>query len=301
MKKIIYNIIKYPLIIIFIKTPLINILKKRFKNYRSIKNKNIIWLILDVLFWREYFIKLKDKTELRELTDSTLMDKNGRKWALHYYQQNFIKLKELKTRRTGNMSTNDAEPIYEKMVNFIKSNNLTDDQDTYIIQLGSSSGNDIEFFLKTFPKLNYISTDINDEILDFQKEKYNYSNLKYFKCYAEDIDECINNFNISDKNIILFSCGTLQYVNPSFLKEFFLKLRKYQKLNFFALEPISLSFIDDNKKISDHRVNISFSHRYDEYVRNSNANIAEFQVIRPYSKDDKRHGDTGHLYLHVEN
>ena len=301
MKKIIYNIIKYPLIIIFIKTPLINILKKRFKNYRSIKNKNIIWLILDVLFWREYFIKLKDKIELRELTDSTLMDKNGRKWALHYYQQNFIKLKELKTRRTGNMSTNDAEPIYEKMVNFIKSNNLTDDQDTYIIQLGSSSGNDIEFFLKTFPKLNYISTDINDEILDFQKEKYNYSNLKYFKCYAEDIDECINNFNISDKNIILFSCGTLQYVNPSFLKEFFLKLRKYQKLNFFALEPISLSFIDDNKKISDHRVNISFSHRYDEYVRNSNANIAEFQVIRPYSKDDKRHGDTGHLYLHVEN
>ena len=67
------------------------------------------------------------------------------------------------------------------------------------------------------------------------------------------------------------------------------------------MEPISLSFIDDNKKISDHRVNISFSHRYDEYVRNSNANIAEFQVIRPYSKDDKQHGDTGHFYLHAAN
>ena len=301
MKKIIYNIIKYPLIIIFIKTPLINILKKRFKNYRSIKNRNIIWLILDVLFWREYLIKLKDKIELRELTDSTLMDEEGRKWALHYYHQNLIKLKELKTRRTGNMSTNDAEPIYEKMINFIKSNNLTDDQDTYIIQLGSSSGRVIEFFLKTFPKLNYISTDINDEILDFQKEKYNYSNLKYFKCHAEDIDECINNFNICDKNIIVFSIGSLQYVNPFFLKTFFLKLRKYPKLNFFAMEPISLSFIDNNKKISDHRVNISFSHRYNEYVRNSNANIAEFQVIRPYSKDDKQHGDTGHFYLHVAN
>ena len=298
MKKIIYNIIKYPLIIIFIKTPLINILKKRFKNYRSSKNRNIIWLILDTLFQREYFNKLKNKEEIRELTDSTLIDGEGRKWALHYYNYydgRPTKLEELKKRKDYNLI------IFEKMINFIKSNNLTDDQDTYIIQLGSSSGNDIEFFLKTFPKLNYISTDINDEILDFQKEKYNYSNLKYFKCYAEDIDECINNFNISDKNIILFSCGTLQYVNPSFLKEFFLKLRKYQKLNFFALEPISLSFIDDNKKISDHRVNISFSHRYDEYVRNSNANIAEFQVIRPYSKDDKRHGDTGHFYLHVGN
>ena len=225
MKKILYNIIKYPLIIIFIKTPLINILKKRFKNYRSIKNRNIIWLILDVLFRREYLIKLKDKIELRELIDSTLMDGEGRKWALYYYHQHFIKLKDLKTRRTGNMSTNDAEPIYEKMINFIKSNNLTDDQDTYIIQLGSSSGRVIEFFLKIFPKLNYISTDINDEILDFQKEKYNYSNLKYFKCHAEDIDECINNFNICDKNIILFSAASLQYVNPFFLKIFFFKLR----------------------------------------------------------------------------
>ena len=109
-----------------------------------------------------------------------------------------------------------APELFGSSANFIKSNNLIDDQDTYIIQLGSSSGRVIEFFLKTFPKLNYISTDINDEILDFQKEKYNYSNLKYFKCYAEDIDECINNFNISDKNIILFSCGTLQYVNPFF-------------------------------------------------------------------------------------
>ena len=100
MKKILYNIIKYPLIIIFIKTPLINILKKRFKNYRSIKNRNIIWLILDVLFRREYLIKLKDKIELRELIDSTLMDGEGRKWALHYYHQHFIKLKDLKTEQS---------------------------------------------------------------------------------------------------------------------------------------------------------------------------------------------------------
>ena len=139
---------------------------------------------------------------MRELTDSTLIDGEGRKWALHYYNYwdgRPIKLEELKKRKDHTLI------IYEKMINFIKSNNLTDDQDTYIIQLGSSSGRDIEFFLKTFPKLNYISTDINDEILDFQKEKYNYSNLKYFKCYAEVIDECINNYNRSDKNKVLFS------------------------------------------------------------------------------------------------
>ena len=301
MKKIIYNIIKFPLILLFIKTPLISILKKRFKLHRSLSKKNIIWLTLDTLFEREYFNKLKDKKEIRELTNSTLEGGEGRKWALHYYNSHFKTLEELKKRKTGTMSASKASPIFEKIINFIKSNNFIDNENIYIIQLGSSSGRDLEFFLNLFPKLNYISTDINNEILDFQKEKYNYSNLKYFKCYAEDIDECINNFNICDKNIILFSTASLQYVNPFFLKIFFLKLRKYPKLNFFAMEPISLSFIDNNKKISDHRVNISFSHRYNEYVRNSNANIAEFQVIRPYSKDDKLHGDTGHFYLHVAN
>ena len=212
MRKIIYNIIKYPLILIFIKTPFINILKKRFKHHRFLKNRNIIWFVLDTLFQREYFNKLKNKEEIRELTNSTLIDGEGRKWAQHYYDNHFQTLDELKKRRFGTMSANDASPIFEKMINFIKSNNLSDDENTYIIQLGSSSGRDLEFFLKIFPKLNYISTDLNDEILDFQKEKYDYSNFSFFKCHAEDIDQCINYFKISDKNIILFSSGSLQYV-----------------------------------------------------------------------------------------
>ena len=79
MRKIIYNIIKYPLILIFIKTPFINILKRRFKYYRSLKERNIIWFVLDALFQKEYFNKLKNKEEIRELTNSTLIDGEGRK------------------------------------------------------------------------------------------------------------------------------------------------------------------------------------------------------------------------------
>ena len=43
------------------------------------------------------------------------------------------------------MSQNDATPMFERMINYIKSNNLSDDKNTYIIQLGSS-GRDLEFF-----------------------------------------------------------------------------------------------------------------------------------------------------------
>jgi hypothetical protein len=299
MRKIIYNIIRYPLILIFIKTPLINILKKRFKNYRSLKKRNIIWFVLDTLFQREYFNKLKNKEEIRELTNSTLIDGEGKKWAEYYYNKHFQTLDELKKRRIGTMSFNDASPMFERMINYIQSNNLSDDKNTYIIQLGSSSGRDLEFFSKIFPELNYISTDVNDEILNFQKEKYSYSNFKYFKCYSEDIDECINHFKISNKNIILFSNGSLQYVNPFFLEEFFSKLKNYKNLNLFISEPVSLLFIDNNKLISDNRGNISFSHRYDKYAKNSNLSIIENQVIRPYSTDNKQHSQTGHFDLQV--
>ncbi len=301
MKKIIYNIIKYPLTVIFIKSPLINILKRRFKYHRSLKKRNIIWFTLDTLFQKEYFNKLTNKEEIRELTDSTFEDGEGKKWAEYYYNKHFQTLDELKKRRIGIMSLNEASPIFEKMINFIKSNNLSCDKNTYIIQLGSSSGRDLEFFLKIFPKLNYISTDVNDEILDFQREKYSYTNLKYFKCHAEDIDQCINYFKISDKNIILFSYGSLQYVNPSFLNKFFLKIKKYKNLNLFISEPVSLLFLDNSSLISDNRGNISFSHRYDKYAINLNFNVIENQVIRPYSTDDKQQGQTGHLDLQVTN
>ena len=70
-------------------------------------------------------------------------------------------------------------------------------------------------------------------------------------------------------------------------------------LNLFISEPVSLLFIDNNKLISDNRGNISFSHRYDKYAKNSNLSIIENQVIRPYSDDHKQHRHTGHFYLHL--
>ena len=104
---------------------------------------------------------------------------------------------------------------------------------------------------------------------------------------------------IYEKNIILFSSGSLQYVNPFFLVEFFSKIKNYKNLNLFINEPVNLLFIDNNKLISDYRGNISFSHRYDKYAKNSNLNIIVNQVIRPYSKDDGDYHDVGHFDLHL--
>lgn len=299
MKHFFYMIIKHPLKLIFLKTPLIKILKKRFKSKRFKKKNNIVWSILDYLFQKEYFNKIQNKYEIRELIESTVVDGEGRKWATHYYQNHFKTLEDLKKTKTGDLYNIEAIPLFENIIKFIKTNKLEQNDNTYIIQVGSSSGRDLEFFINQFPKLNYISTDISDEILDFQKEKYNYPNLKYFKCYAEDIDDCINHFGIKNKNIILFSSGSLQYVHPLFIENFFKKVKNINNCNLFLTEPVNLKLISNKKNlISDNRGKISFSHLYNIYAKNLGVNIIDYKIIKPYSNNHKQHKTTSHFYLH---
>ena len=298
MRKLIYNIIKYPLIIIFLKTPLIKILKKRFALQRSLKTRGLIMFTLDTLFEREYVCKIKGK-ELKEILNSTVDQGAGRAMAEHYYAQPAKNLETLKIERVGLISGSESRPIFKKIINFIKINKLDNNNDVYLIQLGSSSGRDLEFFHNYYPKLNYISTDINNEILNFQKEKYNYKNFKFYNCSAEDIDKCINNFKLEDKTIIMFSVGSLQYVIPSFLEEFFSKIYKIKKLNLYICDPVNLPYIDSGKDLSKYRGKCSFSHRYGMYAKKFE--IIEDKIIRPYdAKNDLHHKDVGHHYLHIK-
>jgi len=293
IKRIIYNILKYPIILLFIKTPLINILKERFRNHRSYIGKNIFWFILDSIFQREYLSKINNRKEYRSLIEPVLSNGEGAKWAGHYLK-NKITIDNLKNEKIGNIALNEAKPIYEKLIKFIDLNKISDDFNTYIIQLGSSSGREIEFFLNLFPKLNYVSTDITDEILDFQKQIYNYKNLKYYKCYAEDINECINYYKLEKKNIILFSSSTLQYLNNFFINEFFKNIKIYNKVNLFLIEPVDYNFIkSDSKDFSYNRGNDSFSHKYDKLAEKQNLVIKEKKIINT--------GISTFFYLHVSN
>lgn len=298
IKKIVYNLIKYPLILIFLKTPLIKILEKNFKYHRSIKSENKIITLLNSIFQKEYFAKINTPKKLRELASTTVADGEGSLWAKYYYGKHFKTLNELKVRKVGLLTLDESTKIYSKIINYIKTNNLDNNQDLYIIQLGSCSGRDLEFFRNQFPSLNYISTDVNDEILNFQKTKYSYNNFSYYKCFAEDINKCIEYYNLKNKSIIVFSVSSLQYVVPFYLKEFFDIINNYADINVFISEPVSLNFIEANNECSRYRGNTSFSHNYKIFSKK--LNILEYDVIEPYSKDDKFKGDTGHYYLHAK-
>ena len=302
MKKIIYKLIlKYPLIILLLKTPLKKIFINYMRKFRYREKTNLLDELLSYFFWIEYFSKLENPEEIRKITNSTLDDGEGRKWAEEYFRGHFKTIENLHNTKFGNfglMTLNDANPIFSEIIKYIKDNHLSEDKGTFIIQIGSSSGMDLKFFYDQFPKLNYISTDINDEILNFQKEKYDFPNFKFFKCYAEEIDKCFEQFNLEAKRIILFSYGSTQYVVPYFVNIFFSKIKFHKNLILFLNEPIDLRFFKTSEvAIKQQRGNISFSHNYKQHAQKNNLKIIKEQIIEPHSKDDPVHKYTGHYYL----
>ena len=296
IRRIFYKLFKLPLILIFLKTPLIIILKNRFKKQHFTKKKNFIISLLDNLFFKEYFLKISDPVKQRELTNFSVSDGYGKKWAQIYYDSHFLTLKNLNSKfvkGNENMILNAANPIYSEIITFIEKNKIQNDQDYYLIQIGSASGRDLEFFYKMFPNLKFISTDINDEIINFQKDKYKIKNFFFFKCYAEELDKCFSNFELHNKKLILISIGSLQYVIPHFLQVFFEKLNTLEKFDLFIQEPVDLNILDLNNDFkSESRGKSSFTHNYKLYSKKYN--LIKFKIVRPYI-----HKNVGNCYLHI--
>ena len=260
-------------------------------HYRSRGTKNLIDKFFNKIFWEEYFNNLSEK-EKNKIRDITLSNGEGKLWAEEYYNENFQKLEDLESIKIGNMNSLEAEPIYEDIISFLKNQNET----CTIIQIGSSSGRDLNLIRNYFPEHEYISTDINDEILDFQRLKYPYKNFKFYKVYAQEIDKVVDHFSLQNKKIIIFAIGTAQYMSPNELELFFKKISNFKKINLFLLEPVMISFLDD-KRSSSYRHDISYNHDYKKYAQDHGVKISYSKIIKPYDKKHHIHKDTAHYYL----
>ena len=262
------------------------------KSFRY-KTPTHTYKLLSYIFWVEYFSKLKNPEEARKITKSTFSKDEGIKYTEGYFQSHFRKIENLHNIKFAHTHST-AVPLILDMTKYIKDNHLSEDKDTFIIQIGSSSGLDLKFFYDQFPKLNYISTDINDEILNYQKEKFNlHNNFKFFKCYAEEIDKCFEKFNLKKKRIILFSRGSLQYVVPYFLEIFFSKIKLHKDSILFLCEPVVLKSIKNTVRLSaEHRSKISFSHNYRQIAQKNGLGIIKEKLMHGQSKDDLVHKHT---------
>ena len=121
VKKKINNIILIILNLIFIKSPLVIIIKNIItkRGYHS-KNSNYFFNILKKLFWQNYFCKLKDPYYQRKIVDRSLMYGNGVKWAKIYFKSGAQNFSELRKRKVGNLSEYESNPVFTEIYKFLK-------------------------------------------------------------------------------------------------------------------------------------------------------------------------------------
>lgn len=297
--KILYQIIKYPFLLLIFITPLKYWMKKYIKNYRSRGTDKLIDKFLNKIFWEEYFTRVSED-EKNSVRDNSLQFGEGRLWAEQYFHKHFRNLENLKTQKIGTMNKSEAEPIYLEIISFLKKFNSSSRKDIYILQIGSSSGMDLVFFKNQFPECNYISTDINDEIINFQKEKHKFEKFQFLKMYAQEINKGLEKFSLQKKRLLIFSIGSIQYCSKNEVEVFFESIKDHINLDIFLLEPIQCDFLKKkNNLLTNHRADISFNHDYEQYLQKNNFKINDLRIISPYDKSFGFHFNTCHCYVHA--
>ena len=275
------KIIKYLIINFFLKTKIFLLFEKRIFKYRRLKieNKSIIpflkkntildHFLVTSIYFNRYYRNLKDQTKQEAITISTLSNGEGRYWAEYYYRNS-----------VGDNHRQNREIIYKKTVDLIDEYNL-DNSFVYFINLGSSSGLDLLYFMKKFKNINYISSDINEEIIDFQKKNTfrNNLNIEYIAGSVEKIIiEIIKKLTTNHNTKFIFFCnGTIQYVLPFKLKQMFDNLKKFNNhLYFIASEQFRN---EKNVSSSFHVKNILWHHDIKKFVEENNFEIMFYKII----------------------
>ena len=104
-----------------------------------------------------------------------------------------------------------------------------------------------------------------------------------------------------EKDILVLSSGSLQYVQPEHLQGFFKTLAKCPNLKILLLEPACESQgKPDELERSIWRGNFSYTHAYKYYAELSGIKTVKCEIIRPYSpyEDFPIHKDTVHYFYY---
>tara|TARA_X000000950_G_C13760804_1_gene596730 strand:- start:180 stop:1088 length:909 start_codon:yes stop_codon:yes gene_type:complete len=288
IKTFLIYLIKRLIVFLFVKTKIILLFQNKIFKYRRLiyENKSIFpfikkrtyldYFIITSLYFNEYYRNLKNPKIQNQISISTLSNGEGRYWANHYYKSDI-----------GNMHRNNRQKIYKICENLINKNDLNN-FNTYFINLGSSSGLDLLYFYNNFSHINYISSDINSEIINFQKENTfkKINNITTITGSVEKVVEQIYSKFKNEKNIkLIFFCnGTLQYLIPYVLEEMLINLKKIKnKFYFLSSENYRNS---NNSNISFHVKNILWHHDLLKYSKMNNFRVLSYSKYQGNPSDN---------------
>lgn len=167
--------------------------------------------------------------------------------------------------------------IYPTLYNFSNLIKTINSKNICVINFGSCSGRDLEYLKNNNSEIQYISVDINDIFLKLQKEKYNFHDVEYIK------SDCLNLSKIcKDKlrkydYIILFTIGTMHYLNYFEINSFFNNIKKLN--NIYLCFNVSINTNLQNIKHSIYKKNFKYLHPYKHLAKKHHLKFFSYKVI----------------------
>ncbi|MBI1870448.1 MAG: hypothetical protein HYS07_04560 [Chlamydiae bacterium] len=232
---------------------------------------NLFYRALRLYWFRFQYLSEKDPDK-RELLKETPMEGGGRRWA-EYYDNQPLDFKA----KVGHLTYNEACPLLSKLDKILSSTT----EPLLVVQVGSSSGREIAWLAGRNRIHTYIGTDIYPEVLAYSSKHHHLSNLSFERYSAKEISNLLNRYK--GQRIIVFSSGSLQYVQPEHVEIFFDSISCIPKLQIILLEPANESEGNPEKvKGSLWRGDFSYTHNYRFYAEKGGLITQTCEILRPY-------------------
>lgn len=250
---------------------------------------SIIYPIVFEAWVQKIYLRQKDPDRREELKSVAMGGSNGEMWAQEYDSRPLDFNSKI-----GNMRFLDACPAFAEIERICDCGEAD-----AIIQIGSSSGREIAYFAQKYPHMACVGSDIYEEVVSFSRKSHRRKNLTFELASAKDLSDLLTPY--AEKRMIVFSSGSLQYVQPEHLHDFFALMNRFQNLRLFVSEPANESQgRPDELCGSLWRGNFSYTHDYRHYAESSGMETLESRIIRPYwpYEDFPVHRDTVHYFYH---
>ena len=187
------------------------------------KNNINVYLKIIVLFNRAYcrFFEIlfyACPAVIRRSMAHKRYDKIGQSWAL----RNDEPLGSYPPVRGGHFI---GQVEFQELIPIFEDNKLLSllaNESTAFVQIGASSGKDIAYFSRNYPKPSYFSTDIAEGAKDYAQSKYGKGGrINFSVCASCDVSRLFEIFDEKIEEVVILVKGVANYIFPEDIGAFF--------------------------------------------------------------------------------
>ena len=207
----------------------------------------------------KYYSKNTTSEEREFLKYMCMGKESGVRWAKYYASIEF-----------PNEKTNMID-----LYNWLDST-LLDSTIRHVHQVACSSGREIAYYAKKYPKIKFIGSDIDADVVSFCRRKWGHiPNLEFQVVRLDRLNEKEKKILKSD---LIYASGGLQYLDEAQLFKFFKNANKLSTKILFA-QPLKIDFLMDKHHNSTKRSQFSWNHSYTTLLERTNWQKIKYTVF----------------------